>query len=158
MKIGSKKSKGSPGKYLHRLGMFVHVCSPRRADAIWAEREGGSQSLHRPILQGLENNCCACAGSCKENKIATMPQRNLQKVSKHISKKRGAVGAMHENSRDAQRLRRAGARDERLIKHAANVDKGRRPYCMQFSRHPITSFLTSHSGSNSLLPRCCSNG
>ncbi|OQD77305.1 hypothetical protein PENDEC_c003G02697 [Penicillium decumbens] len=57
-----------------------------------------------------------------------MPQRNLQKVQKHISKKRGAIGAMHENSRDAQRLRRAGARDERLIKHNANVDQARRPY------------------------------
>ncbi|KAJ6111833.1 hypothetical protein N7523_007894 [Penicillium sp. IBT 18751x] len=57
-----------------------------------------------------------------------MPQRNLQKVQKHITKKRGAVGSMHENSRDAHRLRRAGARDERLIKHGQNVDKGRRPY------------------------------
>lgn len=87
-----------------------------------------------------------------------MPQRNLQKVQKHISKKRGAVGAMHENSRDAQRLRRAGARDERLIKHAANVDKGRRPYCTQFFSRLATFPLTSHSGPNSLLPRRCSNG
>ncbi|KAJ5115044.1 translation machinery-associated protein 16 [Penicillium alfredii] len=54
--------------------------------------------------------------------------RTLQKVHKHISKKRGVVEALHENSRDAQRLRRAGARDERLSRHAATTLKARQPY------------------------------
>lgn len=84
-----------------------------------------------------------------------MPQRNLQKVTKHIAKKRGAIGSMHENSRDAHRLRRAGARDERLIKHGQNVGKGRRPYRTQFSRDPAVLSLTYNSGSDSLLLRSC---
>jgi len=86
-----------------------------------------------------------------------MPQRNLQKVQKHISKKRGAIGAMHENSRDAQRLRRAGARDERLIKHNANVDQARRPYCTELPRDLGMHLLIFHSGPDSLLLRSCSD-
>ncbi|KAJ5161096.1 hypothetical protein N7492_006488 [Penicillium capsulatum] len=54
--------------------------------------------------------------------------RTLQKVHKHISKKRGVVNSLHENSRDAQRLRRAGARDDRLTRHAAISLKARQPY------------------------------
>lgn len=57
-----------------------------------------------------------------------MPQRNLQKVHKHISKKRGVLDSLHENSRDAQRLRRAGARDDRLNRHAAITQRARQPY------------------------------
>ncbi|EXJ73794.1 uncharacterized protein A1O5_03556 [Cladophialophora psammophila CBS 110553] len=41
--------------------------------------------------------------------------RSLNKVQKQISKKRGGkLNALHENSRDAKRLRRAGAREEKL--------------------------------------------
>ena len=41
--------------------------------------------------------------------------RALNKIQKQISKKRGGKPtALHENSRDAQRLRRAGAREEKL--------------------------------------------
>jgi translation machinery-associated protein 16 len=41
--------------------------------------------------------------------------RSLNKVQKHISKKRGGKPSnLHENSRDAQRLRRAGAREDKL--------------------------------------------
>lgn len=54
--------------------------------------------------------------------------RTLQKVQKQISKKRGAVNSLHENSRDAQRLRRAGARDDRLTRHTAISLKARQPY------------------------------
>lgn len=43
--------------------------------------------------------------------------RALSKVQKKISKKRGGKPtALHENSRDAQRLRRAGAREEKLAR------------------------------------------
>jgi translation machinery-associated protein 16 len=42
--------------------------------------------------------------------------RSLSKIQKKISKKRGGKPptALHENSRDAQRLRQAGAREEKL--------------------------------------------
>lgn len=55
--------------------------------------------------------------------------RTLQKVHKRITKKRGVVDALHENSRDARLLRRAGARDDRLSRHAATTLKTRKPYC-----------------------------
>ncbi|OCT52877.1 Translation machinery-associated protein 16 [Cladophialophora carrionii] len=43
--------------------------------------------------------------------------RALNKVQKQISKKRGGKpDALHENSRDAKRLRRAGAREEKLAR------------------------------------------
>ncbi|KAJ9603862.1 translation machinery-associated protein 16 [Cladophialophora chaetospira] len=43
--------------------------------------------------------------------------RSLNKVQKKISKKRGGKPtALHENSRDAQRLRRAGGREEKLAR------------------------------------------
>ncbi|EAU38327.1 predicted protein [Aspergillus terreus NIH2624] len=45
--------------------------------------------------------------------------KSLQKVHKHIAKKRGAVEALHENSRDAKRLRKANARDDRVARVAA---------------------------------------
>lgn len=47
-----------------------------------------------------------------------MPRtRSLNKIQKHISKKRGGKPTtLHENSRDAQRLRRAGAREDKLHK------------------------------------------
>ncbi|KAJ5469670.1 hypothetical protein N7539_009288 [Penicillium diatomitis] len=57
-----------------------------------------------------------------------MPSVSLSKVHKHISKKRGAMDSMHENSRDARRLRRAGSREERLSHHAGMVQKARQPY------------------------------
>ncbi|RMZ84212.1 hypothetical protein DV738_g474, partial [Chaetothyriales sp. CBS 135597] len=45
--------------------------------------------------------------------------RALQKVTKAISKKRsgkGKTNSLHQNSRDAQRLRRAGAREDKLAR------------------------------------------
>ena len=41
--------------------------------------------------------------------------RALNKVQKHVRKKRiGKNKGLHENSRDAQRLKRAGIREDRL--------------------------------------------
>ncbi|OJJ48661.1 hypothetical protein ASPZODRAFT_63042 [Penicilliopsis zonata CBS 506.65] len=54
--------------------------------------------------------------------------RSLQKVQKHIAKKRGVVEALHENSRDAKLLRRAGARDDRLSRIASVMSRARRSY------------------------------
>lgn len=42
---------------------------------------------------------------------------SLQKVTKHVNKKKGAkANSLHENSRDARRLRKAGVRDERVAR------------------------------------------
>ncbi|PGH16578.1 hypothetical protein AJ79_01684 [Helicocarpus griseus UAMH5409] len=51
--------------------------------------------------------------------------RNLNKVQKQISKKRGKVDALHENSRDSKRLRRAGVREDKLTRAAAVTMRGR---------------------------------
>lgn len=41
----------------------------------------------------------------------------LAKVQKHVSKKKGAkIHSLHENSRDAMRLRKAGARDDKIAR------------------------------------------
>lgn len=46
---------------------------------------------------------------------STRMTRGLSKVTKKISKKRkGNINNLHQNSRDAQRLRRAGAREEKM--------------------------------------------
>ncbi|KAE8153982.1 translation machinery-associated protein 16 [Aspergillus avenaceus] len=54
--------------------------------------------------------------------------KSLSKVSKHISKKRGVVEALHENSRDAKRLRRANHRDDRVARVSASMARGRQSY------------------------------
>ncbi|CAK4030741.1 Hypothetical predicted protein [Lecanosticta acicola] len=57
-----------------------------------------------------------------------MPSK-LNKVQKHVSKKKGArINALHENSRDAQRLRKAGARDERVARITATRQQANRPW------------------------------
>ena len=65
---------------------------------------------------------------------ATMP-KSLAKVQKKIAKKKGHSNSLHENSRDAQRLRRAGARSEKLDKLAAARAKANQPYCSE-DPHP----------------------
>jgi hypothetical protein len=59
--------------------------------------------------------------------MVNMP-RNMYKVQKHISKKRGQLDSLYENSRDAKRLRRAVAREEKLGRVAARTMKGRKYY------------------------------
>ncbi|KAL8941203.1 MAG: hypothetical protein Q9216_002380 [Gyalolechia sp. 2 TL-2023] len=54
--------------------------------------------------------------------------KHLAKVQKKISKKKGAVSSLHENSRDAKRLRRAGA--SYLSRHSAELAT------LQSSRRP----------------------
>ncbi|KAK5734336.1 translation machinery-associated protein 16 [Elasticomyces elasticus] len=45
-----------------------------------------------------------------------MPSK-LEKVRKHVTKKKGSkINSLHENSRDAKRLRHAGARDDRVAR------------------------------------------
>ncbi|KAF2768988.1 hypothetical protein EJ03DRAFT_273018 [Teratosphaeria nubilosa] len=57
-----------------------------------------------------------------------MPSK-LSKVTKHVSKKKGSkINSLHENSRDAQRLRRAGARDDRVARLTAVREKANRQW------------------------------
>lgn len=57
---------------------------------------------------------------------ATMP-KSLEKTRKKIAKKKGNITALHENSRDSQRLRRALMRDDKLIKVASARRKNDKP-------------------------------
>ncbi|EAW09494.1 translation machinery-associated protein 16 [Aspergillus clavatus NRRL 1] len=54
--------------------------------------------------------------------------KSFAKVHKHISKKRGVIEALHENSRDAKRLRRANTRDDRVARISASMSRGRQSY------------------------------
>lgn len=52
-----------------------------------------------------------------------MPSK-LAKVQKHVAKKKGAkINSLHENSRDAKRLRNAGTRDDRVARLSAIREK-----------------------------------
>lgn len=54
---------------------------------------------------------------------------SLSKVQKHVKKKKGAkMDSLHENSRDARRLRRAGARDDRVARAAGMREKVNRQW------------------------------
>lgn len=69
--------------------------------------------------------------------------KNLQKVQKHIAKKRGVIEALHENSRDAKLLRRAGARNDKLARVASVMSKARQSYGMDSGEdHYNVSSLT----------------
>lgn len=54
--------------------------------------------------------------------------KTLAKVHKKISKKKGNTTSLHENSRDAQKLRRAGARGEKLVRLSNARSKVNQPY------------------------------
>ncbi|KZF21833.1 hypothetical protein L228DRAFT_269287 [Xylona heveae TC161] len=54
--------------------------------------------------------------------------RSLNKVQKKISKKRGKVDSLHENSRDTQRLLRAGMREEKIARLHAARNKNHQPH------------------------------
>ncbi|KAF2087187.1 hypothetical protein K490DRAFT_42499 [Saccharata proteae CBS 121410] len=58
-----------------------------------------------------------------------MPSKSLSKISKHVVKKKGAKAtALHENSRDSQRLQRAAARDDKLNRLANARSKQNQPF------------------------------
>ncbi|KAK3073286.1 translation machinery-associated protein 16 [Teratosphaeriaceae sp. CCFEE 6253] len=57
-----------------------------------------------------------------------MPSK-LSKVQKHVTKKKGSkINSLHENSRDAKRLRNAGARDDRVARMGAVREKANRQW------------------------------
>lgn len=53
--------------------------------------------------------------------------KSLEKTRKKIAKKKGNITALHENSRDSQRLRRARMRDDKLIRVASARRKNDQP-------------------------------
>jgi translation machinery-associated protein 16 len=53
--------------------------------------------------------------------------KSLEKTRKKISKKKGNITALHENSRDSQRLRRAQMRDDKLVRVASARRKNDQP-------------------------------
>lgn len=59
----------------------------------------------------------------------TMP-KTLERARKAITKKKGAITALHEFSRDSKRLHRASMRDEKLEKISAARRKKDKPYSM----------------------------
>ena len=61
----------------------------------------------------------------KEKK--TMPSK-FHKVQKRVNKKKGSTTALHENSRDALRLRSAVARDDRVSRLGALREKINEPH------------------------------
>ncbi|MCJ1362267.1 hypothetical protein MMC16_001369 [Acarospora aff. strigata] len=79
--------------------------------------------------------------------------KSLAKVHKKISKKRGNINSLHENSRDSQMLRRAGARDDKLAKLSAARAKVNQPYIQRVTffqqvareaAEPVSSQVVQH--------------
>ncbi|KAF2838620.1 hypothetical protein M501DRAFT_934552 [Patellaria atrata CBS 101060] len=58
---------------------------------------------------------------------------NLNKVQKHINKKKGRSTPLHANSRDSRRLQRASQRDEKIAKLASAREKANRPHLQRIS-------------------------
>lgn len=57
-----------------------------------------------------------------------MPSK-LAKVQKRVTKKKGnKITSLHENSRDAKRLRRAGARDDRVARLSATKERNNKQW------------------------------
>jgi hypothetical protein len=71
------------------------------------------------------------------HRLETMPKA-LHKVQKHIAKKKGKRAALHENSRDSQRLQRAIDRDEKLSKVAASRATTNQSLCASTHHLPRT--------------------
>ena len=72
-------------------------------------------SIRNPLLFSLDQTA-----------TDTMP-KSLEKTRKKIAKKKGNINALHENSRDSQRLRRALMRDDKLIRVASARRKNDQP-------------------------------
>ena len=67
-----------------------------------------------------------------ENRVTSlfaheMPPKSLNKVQKHISKKKGRRPVLHERSRDAQKLRQALSRSDKVNKLVSVAAKAHQP-------------------------------
>ncbi|KAI9745960.1 MAG: hypothetical protein M1818_000641 [Claussenomyces sp. TS43310] len=72
--------------------------------------------------------------------------KGLEKTRKKITKKKGNITALHENSRDSQRLRRAAMRDDKLQRVGAARRKVDQPQIMR------TAFFQECARKNENLP------
>ncbi|PGH19298.1 hypothetical protein AJ80_04051 [Polytolypa hystricis UAMH7299] len=54
--------------------------------------------------------------------------KNLYKVQKKISRKRGKVEGLHEHSRDAKALRKASGREDKLARAASGMSRERQSF------------------------------
>ena len=109
--------------------------------ADWLPRGGSLSHLHRSCILPAKKENSPTSDMRTENSRYpftifslfspnrfVMP-KSFTKVQKHINKKRGhAVDAMHENSRDAKLLRRAGTRDDRVARISATMARNRQSY------------------------------
>lgn len=85
---------------------------------------------------------------------------SLNKVQKRISKKRSAtkgksrsLNALHEDSRDAQRIRRAAARDEKVVRGERERERRNDRFCGSFLLFFVLDALISVSSLVSLASR-----
>ena len=63
--------------------------------------------------------------------------KSLAKIEKKAAKKKRTTGVLHENSKVAKKLRRAGARSEKLDKSAASRARTTQPLCKK--ERPVRS-------------------
>lgn len=123
VKVKSKVKTNSTFEGVNNPGMYRPFLTRRRALGKAVIRES-----HRQILPLHPRKLSRRIITCHYSHTATMPKVSLEKVHKQISKKRGVLNIMHENSRDAHRLRKAGARVDRLSRHSHTVNRARQPY------------------------------
>jgi translation machinery-associated protein 16 len=118
------------------MGIVQQIMFPRIQDACRLRGdapESGDWFLRTPsISSNFSQN--STSGSRDQpvnghrNFTDKMPSK-LAKVQKHVHKKKGSkINSLHENSRDAMRIRRAGARDDRVARMAAVREKANRTW------------------------------
>ena len=82
----------------------------------------------RRALQNFVNSKALRYFGTRYTDTTKMPSK-LAKVQKHVAKKKGSkITSLHENSRDAKRLRRAGARDDRVARLSATKERSNKPW------------------------------
>ncbi|KAF2444351.1 hypothetical protein P171DRAFT_414322 [Karstenula rhodostoma CBS 690.94] len=72
-----------------------------------------------------------------------MPSHRLNKVQKHITKKKGKNVALHENSRDTRRLQSAAQRDDKINRLSAVREKQNRPFLLRIKS--FQSYTMEHT-------------
>lgn len=82
-----------------------------------------------------------------------MPLKNLSKIQKKLTKKRGKLNALHEDSRNAKILRRASAREDRIARVATSAVIARQSFCKYatLASEMWSADLTGNSGPSFVL-------
>lgn len=86
--------------------------------------------------------------------------KSLAKVQKRVARKKGNSHSLHENSRDAQKLRRAGARSEKLERLAAVRAKANQHHRERFEYFVCWDFSSriKCSAKSGFISRSCKGG